>query len=65
MQGRLRGKALSVEIETSCAHCDKEIRIRLDSDGAWSVKQKEAQILVFEPEVDWTTFTKPNIIDDF
>lgn len=65
MQGRLRGKALSVEIETSCTHCGKEIHIRLDSDGAWSVKQKEAQILVFEPEVDWTTFTKPNIIDDF
>jgi hypothetical protein len=65
VQGRLRGTALSVEIETSCTHCGKEIHIRLDSDGACSVKQKEAQILVFEPEVDWTTFTKPNIIDDF
>ncbi len=65
MQGRLRGETLSVEIDTSCAHCDKEIQIRLDSEGEWSVKQDDAQTLVFAPDVDWATFTKPNIIDDF
>ena len=65
MQGRLRGETLSVEIDTSCAHCDKEIHIRLDSEGEWSAKQNDTQMLVFEPDVNWATFTKPNIIDDY
>jgi hypothetical protein len=65
VQGRLREKSLWVDIETTCAHCDEKVHIRLDSDGKWSVKQKDAPILVFEPEVDWATFSQPNIIDDF
>ena len=65
VQGRLRGEKLSAEIETSCVHCGQKLHIHLDSEGVWSVSQPGAAPLVFEPEVDWTTFTKPNIIDDY
>jgi len=56
---------VSAGIETNCACCDKPLRITLDSDGVWNVDQKEATPMVFHPEIDWSTFTKANIIDDF
>lgn len=62
VQGRLRNERLSVEIETACAHCGQELHITVDSELAWSVKEQGAQPLLFEPEVDWTSFEGPNII---
>ena len=54
-------KSLSVQIDTECAHCATSMRLTIDSylnheDGLGSTGP-----LVFEPEVDWTTFTEPNI----
>ena len=62
VQGQLRGEKLAVEIDTACAHCDQELHITLDSEMQWSVKQQDASVLVFEPEVDWGHFTEANIV---
>ncbi len=62
MQGQLRQEQLSVDIETECAHCHRPLRITLDSELWYSVEENDAQPLVFEPHVDWDTFTEPNII---
>jgi hypothetical protein len=56
---------MSVGIETCCACCDKPVRITLDSDGAWDLERRESAPMVFHPEIDWTTFAKPTIVDDF
>jgi hypothetical protein len=65
VQGRLRDEELAVSIKTSCAHCDEPIHIDLDSELSWTVKESDADPLVFEPRIDWGTFRKPNIIDDY
>jgi hypothetical protein len=65
VQGRLRNEQLSVEIETACAHCERQLHITVSSDMQWSAREQDAEPLVFEPEVDWAHFTKPTIIDDY
>lgn len=65
VQGRLRNKRLSIEIETACAHCGRGLHLTVNSDMEWSVKEKDAQPLLFEPEVDWQHFEGPNIIGDY
>jgi len=65
VQGHLRHEKLAVELETACAHCGKELHLTLDSELQWSVKEHDANPLVFEPEVDWAHFEGPNIIQDY
>jgi len=65
VQGHLRHEKLTVELETVCAHCGKELHLTLDSELQWSVKEHDANPLVFEPEVDWAHFEGPNIIQDY
>ncbi len=65
VQGRLREETLSVTIETVCAQSGKEIIIDLDSDGKWTVTPTEASPLLFERDMNWKEFNKPNIIDDY
>lgn len=65
MEGRLRQKPLTIEIQTRCAHCDRVIEISVDSELRYDVVQKEARPLVFEPHVDWSTFREPNIIHHY
>ena len=54
-------KSLSVQIETECVHCATSMRLTIDSDLNHGVGAGRAGPLVFEPEVDWSTFTEPNI----
>ena len=65
MQGRLREEHLTVTIETVCAHSGRPMSIILDSEMKFSVLDKGAEPLVFMPQVDWKTFTEPNIIDAY
>jgi hypothetical protein len=37
----------------------------LDSDLNGSVQEADAEPLLFEPDVDWKNFAKPNIIGDY
>jgi hypothetical protein len=64
VQGRLRDENLVVEIESACAHCDREIRLTVDSEMYWSIQEPAApgaQPLLFMPEVDWQHFEEPDI----
>lgn len=65
VQGRLTDQSLSAVIDTSCAHCDRPIRLQVDSDLNASVETAGPRPLLFHPKVDWTTFDQPNIIHGF
>ena len=65
MQGQLRNEPLSVAIETECAHCGQPMHLTVDSDMRYQVSETGAEPLVFQPQIDWSNFTEPNIIDAF
>ena len=65
MQGLLRKEPLSVVITTECAHCAQPIHIELDSALKYRVAEKEAEPLVFSPQVDFDKLADPSIIDAF
>ncbi len=54
-----------MEVSTECGHCGRPLHLVLDSQGGYRVEEEEAEPLVFQPEVDWRTFSKPTIIDDY
>jgi len=62
VQGRLWTGYLSVEIDTACAHCDRPMQLVLDSNLDYRVKNGGAAPLIFQPRLDWATFSEPNII---
>ncbi len=62
MQGRLRQESFEVEIYTRCACCNREMRLTVNTDLESRVHTAGAIPLVFEPQVDWSTFTDPSII---
>jgi hypothetical protein len=62
VQGQLRRHYIEVEIETVCAHCHRPLNFRLDSELRYQVASEGAEPLLFEPSIDWATFTAPNII---
>jgi len=64
VEGRLWGKPLSVEIETECAHCGRALHLTLSRELEYSVREKDADPLVFSPDIDWERFRAPNIIED-
>ena len=65
VQGCLTGEALGASIRTECAHCGRSLHLEMNELGQPSVLESDAAPLLFEPEIDWETFRKPNIIDDF
>jgi len=65
VQGRLRNEYTSVDIETTCAHCDKVMHISTDSNMRSDVREIGASPLVFIPEVDWTNFSDTTIIEAY
>jgi hypothetical protein len=65
VQGHLRKSFLEVEIRTVCAHCDEEMVLIVDSELDYRVERGGPAPLVFEPSVDWSTFSDPTIIDGY
>jgi hypothetical protein len=65
VQGQLRKEALTITIDTRCAHCGQEMRIQMDSQLRFSVSQAGASPLIFVPQVDFSTLEDPSIIDAF
>jgi hypothetical protein len=65
VQGQLRKETVSVEIETHCRHCNRTLHITMDGGMDVSVREPEAAPLVFMPDVDWTNFKGPSIIDPY
>lgn len=54
-----------MEVSTECAHCGQPLHILIDSDLRYRVSQEGAEPLVFQPLIDWTTFSEATIIDAF
>ena len=65
VQGRLRDEDLSVEVETSCAHCSRSMHLTIDSQMNCRVVDEECRPIVFVPQVDFGKLEDPNIIDAF
>jgi hypothetical protein len=65
VQGRLRKESISVTIDTVCAHCAHPIKIVIDSEMNCEVAQENASLHIFSPQIDWESFSAPNIIPDF
>jgi hypothetical protein len=65
VQGRLRKESLTVVIDTVCAHCHHPIKITIDGEMNYEVAQENANPLTFYPQIDWGSFSAPNIIPDF
>ena len=62
VEGRLRQEPLTIDIETTCEHCERAMAMRVDSELRYEVTSPGAAPIVFEPRLDWSTFTDPNII---
>ncbi len=74
MQGQLLGRPVTVLIESSCAHCGRELRIEATSDGSVRVPDDPArstghppagQPVLSVPDVDLLHLDEPHIIDAF
>jgi len=65
VQGRLRGGAVSITVETQCAHCSDPMTLEIDSDMNVRVEQPGAEPLVFTPDVSVFDIEDTSIVDDF
>ena len=65
VQGHLRGQDLSCVIETECGHCQRTLRIEIDSALDYRVLTAGAEPLVHVPLVDAAKLKAPSIIDGF
>jgi len=65
VQGRLRNEPLSIEIQSACAHCGAKLHLEVDHELNATVREADADPLVFEPEIDWSRFREPNILDGY
>ncbi len=65
VQGRLREERLEVDATTCCSQTGREIRLRIDSEMNCQVLSAGAQPYVFEPHIDWQSFSAPSIIHDY
>jgi len=65
VQGQLRQEYLSIDVETSCKHCDRVLHLTIDSKMQISVGEAGAKPLVFMPDMDWDHFAERTIIDSY
>jgi hypothetical protein len=65
VQGQLRKEYVSIEAETKCKHCNHVMHLTIDSDMRVSVRESDANPLVFMPDVDWNNFAELTIIDAY
>ena len=49
-------------IETSCGHCGQPMRLTVDSEMQYEAELAGSKPMFFEPQIDWPTFTEPNIV---
>jgi hypothetical protein len=65
VQGRIRDQALSVDVESECAHCARPLHFTVDRELRFRLRDEPAEPLVFSPQVNWATFEEPNITHAF
>jgi hypothetical protein len=56
---------VTATLETRCAYSGRALTLFISVDGDVDVREEGASPLLFEPEIDWTRFTKAHILDDF
>lgn len=54
-----------MDISTSCAHSGSPIKFVVGSDLNYRIVEGDPSLLVFEPDIDWSEFKDPNIIDGY
>jgi len=64
VQGQLRNEPVRIHIDSQCAHCERAIRLELDSELNHRLVEGGAP-LVFVPLVDFERIKAAHIIDDF
>lgn len=65
VQGRLREERLEITAVTECAMTGRELQLQIDSDMKCRVLTAGADPYVFEPHIDWQSFSAPSIIHDY
>jgi hypothetical protein len=65
VQGRIRNQALSVDVESECAHCARPLHLTVDRELRFRLGDEMTEPLVFSPQVDWAAFEEPNITHAF
>jgi hypothetical protein len=65
VQGRLQGKRLRVRIDSECKHCSRPLILEVNEELAWNVISVGASPLLFEPDMNWKSFSGANIIRDY
>lgn len=54
-----------MSIESACGHCGERLDIVVDQDLNWTVRQPGAEVLIFEPDIDWSHFEGRTIVPDY
>jgi hypothetical protein len=52
-------------VASECHHCSRPLALEVDEQLRSRVMSRGASPLIFEPEIDWSTFRGPNIIHDY
>jgi hypothetical protein len=65
VQGQLRKEYFSIEVETKCEHCSQVMQFTIDSNMRVSIRESDANPLVFMPAIDWNSFAERTIIDSY
>ena len=56
---------MQISAVTECSQTRRELRLLIDSDLNCQVLSPGADPYVFEPHLDWSRFSAPNIIHDY
>jgi len=65
MEKKTQSESISFEIKSECAQTKQSIHIEIDSDLKFRVVNKDADLMIYIPVVDFAKLKKPSIIDDF
>jgi hypothetical protein len=63
--GRLLRTSLEVDIQSVCGQSGRPLRLTVESNLMCEVRTDGAEPLLFTPNVNWESFTAPNIINDY
>ena len=61
----MRQTALTVTVNTECAHCGRPMEIAIDSELNFRVREEGCSPLAFVPDVNVLTIKDKSIINDF
>jgi hypothetical protein len=65
VQGRLRNENITVNVETDCAHCSREMVLEIDSEMNFKAVAEECSPIIFIPDIDLLNLKEESIIDSF